>query len=181
MTTYVQRIIAFIVATLRRGRSSRGCRSSDSPQGTTALRDFDPVYVGLGSRPVMRRCRLNVRFAPDSGRREGISWRPKYCLLWSRAVGKPACARWVGDHSRPTYRCRFRSKRLLVRSGLIAGKSQNVWIRLRYTRSLKSRSGTRRGRCSRDCAAMDIQIIGRKTHPPTSLNGWVGCENDAVC
>src|SRR5262249_48395297 len=36
-------------------------------------------------------------------------------------------------------------------------------------------------RCSRDCAAADIQVIGRKAHPPTSLNGWVGCQNDAVC
>src|SRR5262245_3112921 len=36
-------------------------------------------------------------------------------------------------------------------------------------------------RCSRDCAAVDIQVIGRKAHPPTSLNGWVGCQNEAVC
>src|SRR6516162_8568317 len=36
-------------------------------------------------------------------------------------------------------------------------------------------------RCSRDCAAADMQVIGRKAHPPTSLNGWVGCQNDAVC
>src|SRR5262249_46981085 len=36
-------------------------------------------------------------------------------------------------------------------------------------------------RCSRDCAAVDIQVIGRKAHPPTSLNGWVGCQNQAVC
>jgi hypothetical protein len=28
-----------------------------------ALRHFNPVYVGLGSHPVIRRCRLNVRFA----------------------------------------------------------------------------------------------------------------------
>src|SRR5262249_60447128 len=33
-------------------------------------------------------------------------------------------------------------------------------------------------RCSRDCAAADIQVIGRKAHPPTSLNGWGGCQND---
>src|SRR5262245_17319589 len=26
-----------------------------------------------------------------------------------------------------------------------------------------------------------MQVIGRKAHPPTSLNGWVGCQNDAVC
>src|SRR5215831_2236512 len=36
-------------------------------------------------------------------------------------------------------------------------------------------------RCSRDCATVDMQVIGRKAHPPTSLNGWVGCQNDAVC
>jgi hypothetical protein len=36
-------------------------------------------------------------------------------------------------------------------------------------------------RTSRDCAAVDIQVIGRKAHPPTSLNGWVGCQNEAVC
>ena len=35
--------------------------------------------------------------------------------------------------------------------------------------------------CSRDCAAVDIQVISRKAHPPTSLNGWVGCQNEAVC
>src|SRR5262249_39378525 len=35
-------------------------------------------------------------------------------------------------------------------------------------------------RCSRDCAAVDIQVIGRKAHPPTSLNGRVGCQNEAV-
>src|SRR5437763_14884035 len=28
---------------------------------------------------------------------------------------------------------------------------------------------------------VDIQVIGRKAHPPTSLNGWVGCQNEAVC
>jgi hypothetical protein len=26
---------------------------------------------------------------------------------------------------------------------------------------------------------LDIQV--RKAHPPTSLNGWVGCQNEAVC
>src|SRR6516162_10022255 len=36
-------------------------------------------------------------------------------------------------------------------------------------------------RCSRDCAAVDIQVIGRKAHPPTSLNRGVGCQNEAVC
>jgi pfkB family carbohydrate kinase len=36
-------------------------------------------------------------------------------------------------------------------------------------------------RCSRDCAAVDIQVISRKAHPPASLNGWVGCQNEAVC
>ena len=36
-------------------------------------------------------------------------------------------------------------------------------------------------RCSRDCAAADIQVIGRKAHPPTSLNRGVGCQNEAVC
>jgi hypothetical protein len=40
---------------------------------------------------------------------------------------------------------------------------------------------TETDRCSRDCAAVDIQVIGRKAHPPTSLNGWVGCQNEAVC
>jgi len=34
---------------------------------------------------------------------------------------------------------------------------------------------------SRDCAAVDVQVIGRKAHSPTSLNGWVGCQNEAVC
>src|SRR5438067_7984473 len=28
---------------------------------------------------------------------------------------------------------------------------------------------------------VDIQVIVRKAHPPTSLNGWVGCQNEAVC
>jgi hypothetical protein len=36
-------------------------------------------------------------------------------------------------------------------------------------------------RCSRDCAAVDIQVIARKAHPPTSLNGWVGCHDEVVC
>src|SRR5712671_7273245 len=36
-------------------------------------------------------------------------------------------------------------------------------------------------RCSRDCATVDIQVISGKAHPPTSLNGWVGCQNEAVC
>src|SRR5262249_61007190 len=36
-------------------------------------------------------------------------------------------------------------------------------------------------RCSRDCATVDIQVIGRKAHPTTSLTGWVGCQNEAVC
>jgi hypothetical protein len=36
-------------------------------------------------------------------------------------------------------------------------------------------------RCSRDCAAVDIQVIDGKAHPPTSLNGWAGGQNDAVC
>src|SRR5215470_15382617 len=42
-------------------------------------------------------------------------------------------------------------------------------------------SPTATDRRSRDCAAADIQVIGRKAHPPTNLNGWVGCQNDAVC
>src|SRR5262249_22738452 len=32
-------------------------------QETVALRHFSLIYVGLGSDPVIRRCRLNVRFA----------------------------------------------------------------------------------------------------------------------
>jgi hypothetical protein len=28
---------------------------------------------------------------------------------------------------------------------------------------------------------VDIQVIGRKAHPPTSLNGWVGCHDEVVC
>jgi hypothetical protein len=28
---------------------------------------------------------------------------------------------------------------------------------------------------------MDIQIIGRKPHAPTSLNGWIGFKNKAIC
>ena len=28
---------------------------------------------------------------------------------------------------------------------------------------------------------VDIQIISRKAHPPTGLNGWVGFQNEAVC
>jgi hypothetical protein len=39
----------------------------------------------------------------------------------------------------------------------------------------------RSDRCSRDCTAVDIQVIGRKAHPPTSLNGWVGCHDEVVC
>jgi hypothetical protein len=25
------------------------------------------------------------------------------------------------------------------------------------------------------------QVIGRKAHPPATLNDWVGCQNEAVC
>jgi len=32
----------------------------------------------------------------------------------------------------------------------------------------------------RNCAMVDIQIIGRQAHAPTSLNGWVGFQNEAV-
>src|SRR5262249_45353464 len=32
-----------------------------------ALRNFDPAYVGSGSESAIRRCLLNVRFAPESG------------------------------------------------------------------------------------------------------------------
>ena len=38
----------------------------------------------------------------------------------------------------------------------------------------------RTGAADRDCAALDIQIIGRKAHPPTGLNGRVGFQNEAV-
>jgi hypothetical protein len=57
---------------------------------------------------------------------------------------------------------------------------------LRVSVALQIRSGsctspTETDRCSRDCAAVDIQVIGRKAHPPTSLNGWVGCHDEVVC
>jgi hypothetical protein len=30
------------------------------------------------------------------------------------------------------------------------------------------------------CVIVDIQIIGRKPHAPTGLNGWVGFKNKAI-
>ena len=38
-----------------------------STAGTAALRNFNSAYVSLGSDSVIRRCLLNVRFAPQSG------------------------------------------------------------------------------------------------------------------
>ena len=37
-----------------------------------------------------------------------------------------------------------------------------------FSRDLLKRTGT-----GRECAMVDIQIISRKAHPPTGLNGWV--------
>src|SRR5262249_58710326 len=56
--------------------------------------------------------------------------------------------------------------------------SVSRWAHLKRRLMFEARGA---GRCSRDCAAVDIQIIGRKAHPPTSLNGWVGCQNEPVC
>jgi hypothetical protein len=46
-------------------------------QETAALRDFDPAYVRSGSNSLIRRCPLNVRFAPESGRVADIGRRLK--------------------------------------------------------------------------------------------------------
>src|SRR5262245_13799423 len=48
-----------------------------STQETAELRDFDPVYVGSGSKSVIRRCPLNVRITLNNGRRADIGSRPK--------------------------------------------------------------------------------------------------------
>src|SRR5829696_228125 len=44
-----------------------------------------------------------------------------------------------------------------------------------FSRDLLKRTGA-----DRDCAAVDIQIIGRKAHPATGLDGWVRFQNEAV-
>jgi hypothetical protein len=46
-------------------------------QETAALRDFDPAYDRSGSDSVIRRCRLDVRFAPESGRVADVGARLK--------------------------------------------------------------------------------------------------------
>jgi hypothetical protein len=55
--------------------------------GTAAMRDFNSPYVGLGSDSVIRRCRPNVRFAPESG--------PPVCALMSTRPKR--AARWRAE------------------------------------------------------------------------------------
>jgi hypothetical protein len=49
---------------------------TNSTQGTAVLRDFEPVYVAYGSDPVIRRCRLNVRFARKRTRLGDLEYTP---------------------------------------------------------------------------------------------------------
>src|SRR5262245_16885883 len=44
---------------------------------TAALRDFHSAYDQSGSRPVIRRCRPNVRIAPESARAPNNNGRPR--------------------------------------------------------------------------------------------------------
>src|SRR5262249_56286535 len=65
------------------------------------------------------------------------------------------------------------------------GSSRSLNLRIGISR-LEIRSGSftspaETDRCSCDCAAVDIQVIGRKAHPHTSLNGGGGCQNEAGC
>src|SRR5262249_62117060 len=62
-----------------------GAEEGDTPveQQPAAMQDFDPTYDRCGSDSVIRRCRLNVRFA-----RERICPRDLECTLarqWTRA------------------------------------------------------------------------------------------------
>jgi hypothetical protein len=48
-------------------------------------------------------------------------------------------------------------------------------------RAALSRDLLKRTGVDRDCAAVSIQIISPKAHPPTGLNDWAGLQNKAVC
>src|SRR5262245_36780705 len=59
--------------------------------GARCSADFAPPYDRLGSNPVLRRCRLNVRITPGSGRAVDIP---------ERQVRARSCHRALSAHSR---------------------------------------------------------------------------------
>jgi hypothetical protein len=67
-----------------------------STQETAALRDFDPAYVGSGSRAALRSCGVDVCFAPLCGLDPDIS-------LWPRSAnnGRERVQQWM--HQKADY------------------------------------------------------------------------------
>src|SRR5262249_54934319 len=58
------------------------------PSVDVSPRDLNPVYVAIGARPVIRRCRLSVRIAPESGRAANNNGWPRSARGLNRSRGR---------------------------------------------------------------------------------------------